>query len=121
MEIDEFAVRRRFLSALGGVTAVGGLGLISTAAAAASAADGLGAFATVADLRAGAAEAPPAVIVAGYTSPGDGGGGIFTLDSTAHTAPDDGGMIVVTAAGKRYRRLCSSVFPEAISQPFRTA
>jgi len=47
-----------------------GLGLISTAAAAASAADGLGAFATVADFEAGAAEAPPAVIVAATPLPG---------------------------------------------------
>ena len=46
----------------------------------------------------------PVVYVEGYRSAGDGGGGIFWLDSSDTVTDDDGGNVFVTTNGARYKR-----------------
>lgn len=63
-------------------------------------------FALIADLRANAliVVAPAEVEVTGYWTPGDGGAGDFIFVSTDHTSIDNGGTIIVDAAGQRWYR-----------------
>jgi hypothetical protein len=46
----------------------------------------------------------PAIYVSGYYSNNDGGQGVFVYNSTDTTNPDNGGTIIVDAAGHRYDR-----------------
>jgi hypothetical protein len=62
---------------------------------------------TMADLKATiGSTTSPAIILAGYTSPGDGGGGIFFWDPSSSTG-DDGGIIIVPTGSTtgRWRRV----------------
>ena len=43
------------------------------------------------------------VAVAGYYSAGDGGGGLYYLDATDTTSPDNGGSIIVASDGGRWK------------------
>jgi lysophospholipase L1-like esterase len=45
------------------------------------------------------------VAVGGFTSDGDGGGGQWFYDTSDTTSADNGGMVVVTAQGKRWKRI----------------
>jgi len=65
-----------------------------------------GTFATIADLRANAliVTAPYEVEVTGYYVPGDAGAGDFIFIPSDHTSIDNGGTIVVDAAGQRWFR-----------------
>lgn len=47
--------------------------------------------------------APLAIVVNGYWSAGDGGGGMFIHDVSS-TASDDGGLVIVDQSGRRWRR-----------------
>jgi len=60
-------------------------------------------LATIAALRASVAGFT-LVHVKGYRTPGDGGEGIFRLDSSDTTSADDGGSIIVTTSHRRYKR-----------------
>lgn len=43
------------------------------------------------------------VLVAGYYSAGDGGGGIYRLDTSDTTTADNGGTVIVSSAGGRWK------------------
>lgn len=60
-------------------------------------------FPTIAALRA-TVSGFDLVHVKGYRAPGDGGEGGFRLDSSDTTSADDGGSVIVTASGRRYKR-----------------
>ena len=62
----------------------------------------------VAALRALRPDSSPAVLVLGYDTPGDGGGGIFSA-STDTTTPDNGGTLIAMSSGRTgcWRRLFS--------------
>jgi hypothetical protein len=61
--------------------------------------------ATISDLRAfqGGA-ATPVIYVEGYSSPNDGGEGMFVYVPTDMTSPDNGGTIIIDALNQRYYR-----------------
>ena len=61
-------------------------------------------FSSVADLRANVS-VYQSILVEGYYGPGTSGGGFFCYVSTDTTSPDNGGRIVVDAAGHRYYRI----------------
>jgi len=44
------------------------------------------------------------ITVIGYSFPLDGGGGTFIYDSADATSTDDGGMVIVTTGGQRWKR-----------------
>lgn len=67
-------------------------------------------FATIADLRANSkAFTSGRVEVQGYHSAGDGAGGSFSLDPSDTTSADNGGTIIVDAAGRRWKRATDNV------------
>lgn len=59
--------------------------------------------ATIAGLRARAGGGGP-VYVQGYYVAGDGGGGLFREDPGDNATADDGGMVIVSADGTRFKR-----------------
>ena len=61
---------------------------------------------TVANLRA-RTSSPTSVNLQGYYAAGDNGGGAFVYDPSDTSAPDNGGTIIVDAAGHRYHRQVS--------------
>lgn len=62
-------------------------------------------FSSMASLRAyNGSPTTPFVVVASYYPLGLTGGGAFTYDSTDVTTLDDGGVVIVDAAGNRYKR-----------------
>lgn len=62
-------------------------------------------LANMAALRAYAGgSAAPAIWIEGYSLPGDGGEGMFTYVPSDTTSPDNGGTIILDAAGDRYYR-----------------
>ena len=103
--------RRDFVTTL--LVAAGALGLSNLGAGAAEAATGTAGILyvdTMAGLRNLAAGGLPAqlVLLKGFATPGDGGGGIFCWSAIA--AKDDGGTIINTTAGglaSGWRRLYS--------------
>ena len=66
--------------------------------------------ASVAALRA-MAYTPPWVMTRGYYAAGDGGGAIFWYDSTDTTSVDNGGSIIVSTNGARWKMLRTSELP----------
>lgn len=63
------------------------------------------AVATIAALRAVGSTGRPYVQVAGYHAAGDGGGGLYRLDAADTTTADNGGTVIVSSAGGRWK-LC---------------
>lgn len=62
--------------------------------------------ATIAALQAlTSAQTATSIIVASYATPGDGGGGEFVVNAADTTSADDGGHIIVDAAGRRWYRV----------------
>ena len=62
-------------------------------------------FDNIAALRANGASGPDtSVIVQGYYTPGDLGGGVFNYDAADTTSPDNNGTIIVDADGRRWKR-----------------
>lgn len=49
--------------------------------------------------------ANPFILVKGYATPGDGGGGIFYIDTGDESTPTDHGTVFVEPGGKRYKRV----------------
>jgi hypothetical protein len=62
---------------------------------------------SIATLRANTSSAFSFAQVFGYNAPADGGVGSFWRDATDVTSLDDGGLIIVDAAGNRWKRLYS--------------
>ena len=60
--------------------------------------------ATIAALRLFSGTPPISCLLEGYTTPADGGGGYFTYVATDTTSLDNGGTIIVDAAGHRWYR-----------------
>lgn len=58
---------------------------------------------TIAALRAVASTGRNRVMVAGYYAPGDGGGGLYWLDTSDTTTADNGGTVIVSSAGGRWK------------------
>lgn len=61
-------------------------------------------FATIAALRAYAADQTPIAFVEGYATPSDGGDGWFVYVPTDTTSADNGGTIIVDALNRRWYR-----------------
>ncbi len=61
-------------------------------------------IASVAALRALAGAALPVLYLRGWATDGDGGEGFFRYDASDTTSPDNGGTVLVDAAGHRYKR-----------------
>ena len=61
-------------------------------------------FASIAALRLFTATPPASVYVTGYTATADGGEGVFIYNSSDVTSADNGGTIIVDAAGRRWYR-----------------
>jgi hypothetical protein len=59
---------------------------------------------TIAALRAYAGVTMPLFYVVGYYAPGDGGDGLFAYVATDTASADNGGTIIVDAAGRRWHR-----------------
>jgi len=60
---------------------------------------------SIADLRALTNKPDGAVVVViGYYSRGDGGGGVFVKDGDDTVSPDDGGLVIVGTDGSRWKR-----------------
>lgn len=65
---------------------------------------GIGILANIAALRALTAVTANVVWVEGYRTLNDGGEGMFVFNSTDTTTPDNGGTVIVDAAGQRWER-----------------
>ena len=76
----------------------------AASAAAAAAVAGSAVFATVAAVRTLAGAALPVLYLRGWAADGDGGEGFFRYDPTDTASADNGGTILVDAAGHRYKR-----------------
>lgn len=97
------------LTALGAAAVAGSGAQVFSVAAPTATAHALSAvssavsIATVAAIRTNTV-AWPSLYLRGYTTLGDGGEGVFQLVSTDTTSSDNGGTIIVDAAGHRYHR-----------------
>lgn len=54
---------------------------------------------------------PPWVMTLGYYAPGDGGGNLFWYDASDNSTADNGGSVIVTAAGARWKMVKTSSLP----------
>jgi len=97
--------RRKFINAL--PLAVGGAIAITMtdANAQTQGAPAVQVASNIAALRLLSGTSSPCVIVEGYISAGDGGGGIFFCNLSDTTSPDNGATIFVSSSGSRYYRL----------------
>lgn len=65
----------------------------------------IGNFANIASMRSNTLELPAVVFLKGYNTTGDGGEGVFWLNTSDTTSADNGGTIIVDDAGGRWYRV----------------
>ncbi len=73
--------------------------------------NGAAPLSSVAALRAWAAQPLPVLYLRGWYADGDGGEGFFRYDASDTTSPDNGGTVLVDAAGHRYKRNLEGAAP----------